>query len=273
MHPIERLRWIARAQGESASTIASEAAWTLGELGMTEPAAVLTASRRLVERHPECGPLWWACAQLIAAEDPYEAAGKVSQALVGDAAAVSLARALRREVASSDVVVACVPSDLLRSACNQRRLGGIRLVASYGELRSEIRSFTQGADDVTGYEIEDGEEAFGGASVLCVEPLLASSRGLVVQTGVADVIRMAIDQKVPVWALLAAGRVLPPSIARAAVDLAEAAPPSYGLDLEVVEPAAFAVAVDEEGDSPEVDGALGRVTCPTTPELVPRPAR
>ena len=57
MHPIERLRWIARAEDEPAASLGSEAAWTLAELAEQEPNALLTACRRLLDRHPACGPL------------------------------------------------------------------------------------------------------------------------------------------------------------------------------------------------------------------------
>ncbi|MGH9295606.1 MAG: hypothetical protein ACRD0B_09770, partial [Acidimicrobiales bacterium] len=69
MHPIERLRYIARVQGESGPTIAIEAAWTLAELATIEPSALVTACRRLIEHHPECGPLWWVSAHLVVADD------------------------------------------------------------------------------------------------------------------------------------------------------------------------------------------------------------
>ena len=56
MHPIERLRWIARAEDEPAASLGSEAAWTLAELAEQEPTALLTACRRLLDRHPSLRP-------------------------------------------------------------------------------------------------------------------------------------------------------------------------------------------------------------------------
>ena len=54
------------------SVLAAEAAWTLAELAEAEPAALLTACRRLLERHPDCGPLWWTAARLVSADDALE---------------------------------------------------------------------------------------------------------------------------------------------------------------------------------------------------------
>ena len=38
-----------------------------------DPAGLVVACRRIVERHPNSGPLWWLCASVLAAPDPYRA--------------------------------------------------------------------------------------------------------------------------------------------------------------------------------------------------------
>lgn len=119
MHPIERLRWIARAEGEADTALAAEAAFTLAELAEQEPVALLTASRRLLERHPACGPLWWVCARLLeeaSGADPYESGRRLAVELVGDGVARSLARALRADLSSNDVIVATLPNEALGAA-------------------------------------------------------------------------------------------------------------------------------------------------------------
>src|ERR1700689_4842391 len=105
MHPIERLRWIAGAEDEPAASLASEAAWTLGELARDEPTAVLTASRRLLDRHPACGPLWWVCAKLAGADDAVEVARGAAVELCSDSTPDRIAAALRASFAASDVLV------------------------------------------------------------------------------------------------------------------------------------------------------------------------
>ena len=64
MHPIERLRYVARAGWAPPAVLAAEAAWALGDLALHEETAVLPACRRLLDRHPGCGPLWWVAALL-----------------------------------------------------------------------------------------------------------------------------------------------------------------------------------------------------------------
>lgn len=69
MHPIERLRYLARLDPSRVDLIAIEAAETL--LACTsDPAELVVACRRLLERHPAAGPLWWVASSALTAADP-----------------------------------------------------------------------------------------------------------------------------------------------------------------------------------------------------------
>ena len=70
VHPIERLRYVARAGWAAPAVLAAEAAWALADLALHEEPAVLPACRRLLDRHPGCGPLWWVAARILTAGDP-----------------------------------------------------------------------------------------------------------------------------------------------------------------------------------------------------------
>jgi hypothetical protein len=119
MHPIERLRAVARAGWAPADVLASEAAWALAALGVHEPPALVPACRRLLARHPGCGPLWWLSARVLSAGDPVAEAETCALELDADVTpeqldeAVGVRRAVRRggmgEIAAADVVV--VPVD------------------------------------------------------------------------------------------------------------------------------------------------------------------
>lgn len=84
MHAIERLRWVAGTRWAPAGDLAAEAAWALAELAEEEPLAVLPACRRLLDRHPGCGPLWWVAASVLTAPDPAEAAADCGDKLADD---------------------------------------------------------------------------------------------------------------------------------------------------------------------------------------------
>jgi hypothetical protein len=66
---MEYLRHVAGAQGASASDLVHESAWALGAMA-SDPQALVLIVRRLVEKHPTCGPLWWLGAHVLTATDP-----------------------------------------------------------------------------------------------------------------------------------------------------------------------------------------------------------
>ena len=77
MHPIERLRYVARSSGGDQRMLVRETAGALRGLGF-DPAGLVVACRRIVERHPNSGPLWWLCASVLAAPDPYRCAAALA---------------------------------------------------------------------------------------------------------------------------------------------------------------------------------------------------
>jgi hypothetical protein len=83
---------------------------------MYEEHAVLPACRRLLDRHPGCGPLWWVAARILTSGDPVGEAERCADALESDPTSDLLRedlgavrRAVRHggvgEVASADMVV------------------------------------------------------------------------------------------------------------------------------------------------------------------------
>ena len=78
MHPIERLRIVARASGEGPGLLGAEAAGALAAFG-ADPAGLVTACRRMVDRQPTSGPFWWLCARVLAAGDPVDEAWRSAE--------------------------------------------------------------------------------------------------------------------------------------------------------------------------------------------------
>jgi len=96
--------------------LASEAAWALAELIEQEPPAAVPACRRLLERHPSSGPMWWVAARVLGARDPVAEAEACGDELQEDDSADHLDEALPEDgrvvrhggvgdVAAADVVV------------------------------------------------------------------------------------------------------------------------------------------------------------------------
>jgi hypothetical protein len=90
MHPIERLRWVARSPEGDLSLLAVEAAEALASFA-DDPAGLVIASRRLIERRPAAGPLWWLASRVLCALDPGFEAVAAAAELEGDRTPVALA--------------------------------------------------------------------------------------------------------------------------------------------------------------------------------------
>jgi len=81
---MERLRFVARAARASPSILAAEAAWALADLAEEEVPALVPACRRLLDRQPGCGPLWWLSARVLSAGDPVTEAQRCARDLEED---------------------------------------------------------------------------------------------------------------------------------------------------------------------------------------------
>src|SRR5205807_10555596 len=89
MHPIERLRMVARAAGDGTALVAQEAAGALVAFG-DDPAGLVTACRRLVDRQPTSGPIWWLAERVLTAADPAQAAWQAVERRPDDTTAEQL---------------------------------------------------------------------------------------------------------------------------------------------------------------------------------------
>ncbi|MGA2036207.1 MAG: hypothetical protein ABSH04_01310 [Acidimicrobiales bacterium] len=116
MHPIERLRFVARTGWAGPSVLAAEAAWALADLAEREAPALVPACRRLLDRQPGCGPLWWLAARVLSAGEPVSEAQRCARELENDPTPTLMlealppgARAVRQggigEVVGADLVV------------------------------------------------------------------------------------------------------------------------------------------------------------------------
>ena len=184
MHPIERLRAVARARDLEQTLLASEAASVLGSLAF-DPMSLLTSCRRLIDRHPAAGALWWACARLLAADDARAEARRIALDLDDDPARIDLSLEL-----PDGAVVAIVPD----------AAGGSDLAGDLAGMR----------DDLEVVEA-DGAAPAGGttAGILLVETGAAGPDRFLGAAGTAEAMAEAREAGAAVWLLVAVGRRLP----------------------------------------------------------------
>jgi hypothetical protein len=262
MHPIERLRWIARAHGEAPSALAVEAAWTISELAIDDPAAVVTACRRLIEAHVTVGPLWWVAANLLASSDPDQAARKAVDELLSDTTGDMLAEELSARVSDEAAIVVTCPTETVLEALSYRPAAVVRVLGPSHARRAELRKFESLVYEVHGFEPDRAEEAVEGATVVLVEALAAGSAGVVANAGTATLARLARQASVPLWAVAGVGRVLHDHLLREMLRRA-------GSDVDLIGPELLEAVFGRGGLESPVEG-LARSTCPPAPELLVR---
>jgi hypothetical protein len=278
VHPIERLRYVARSSGDP-SELAQEAAEALAALS-GDPRALLTASRRLLDAHPECGPLWWLAARLLCAVDPARVAEESREQLSGDVTAEELASSL-----PGAAIVVTAPSRLVLDALSLRPDCTARLVGPPAALRPALRLLADDVAEVAGYAPSECGGALRGATVLLVEALAASPSGVLASAGSAALLRRAAASEVACWLVAGHGRVLPAALFEACATRAlrgrrtgeRLAPDRFGLlgldepavhagDIERVAADAFSAAVTSFGPLAPTP-ALAEAGCPAPAEL------
>ena len=235
MHPIERLRAVARAREVDQSLLAAEAAAVLGSFGNDLP-GLLTSCRRLLDRHPSAGALWWASARLLAAGDVWAESRSIREDLGGESAATSLSLDL-----PDGAVVAVVPD-----------------VAGGSDLAYELNSWRDDlvvAHDPGALHLDRDEPR-----ILLVEAGAAGPDRFLAPPGTGDEIVAAKDSGVPVWLVVDVGRRLPSVLFDVVVQRASA--PTRGIEPVEVVPIAEVERVIEPR----------RIDCPVPPELLRAPA-
>lgn len=205
MHPIERLRYVARATGADPSLVAREAAGALGEVAMDEPAGLVPACRRLIGRHVTSGPLWWLSARMLSAEDPVDSARRAVDDLDADHTGRALGRALPDE---ATVLVVGWPDT---AAGALRRRGDVEvLVVDAGGEGSALARRLVDAGSVASVVPDAGLGAAAALSgVVVVEAHAAGPSGIIAAAGSHAAAAVAVSAGVPVWAVAPVGTVLP----------------------------------------------------------------
>jgi hypothetical protein len=262
VHPIERLRWIARTHDEATTMLAAEAAWTISELAAEDPAAVVTACRRLVEAHVTAGPLWWVAATLLVSPDPSSAARIAVDDLLADPTADFLADELNERLVGDAVLVVVCPAEIVLEALSQLPSTTVRVVGSLPRRRAVVRAFEANLSEASGWDSDEAAQAVKGAAVVLLEALAAGPAGLIVAAGSQSLVEAAHEASVPVWAVVGVGRVID-------VKLLEEMRRRAGEDVELVDPGDLEAVLGPSGIVTPVVG-LGRQPCPPAPELLVR---
>lgn len=269
MHPIEHLRYVARAHGVDPAALVEETAHALGSLHF-DPSGLTVAARRIVERHPFTGPLWWLCANVTTAGEPFEAVWELADRARSDRTAFELAAELPDD---ADVVTIGDPS-LIGSGLARR--GDVRVLAL--DVDHSATSFVRRLErhDVDYEPVEAGAAgaATRCADVVLIEALALDAERIVVPSGSSTIAAAATAWQTPVWLVAGVGRRLPGGFVDAMVErrasLAEDLD-EWQIDVEIIPTRLVTDVVGPLGRMP-MGPPAARPECPLAAELLARPA-
>jgi len=169
----------------------------------SDPAALVTACRRLVDRQPASGPIWWLAAHVLCGADAEEAAWTAARAFDRDPTPSYVNEELP---AQAKITVIGWPE---QAALALRRRGDLSVFVVGGESRRTARAFE--SYDVEG-EIVDPvalAAAVTASTVLVLEATAAGPDAFLAAAGSLPAALVARHAGVPVWLVAGRGRVLP----------------------------------------------------------------
>ncbi len=204
MHPIEQLRYVARASGADAGLLVQEAASALGVF-RHDRAGLVTGARRLLTRQPSVGPLWWMCSRLTMSADPWLEARAVIEELRSD----RTDRELAHHLPDGGTVVLVGWPDTIVAALPRRGDVFALVVDVDGQGPAVVRRLDRA--DVESETIDSSRNAGAveAADVVLVEAAVAGPAAALVDVGSVALAATARALGKPTWLVAAVGRRVP----------------------------------------------------------------
>ena len=260
MHPIERLRYVARSSGAPQQLMVEETAAALTSFGF-DPQGLVTACRRMIARQPSSAPLVWLAARLLTAGDPHVEARAVVDEIGDDPTGARLSRAFPVD---ATICVLGWP-DVVDDALVMRGDLEVLVVDVMGEGSGLVQRLWHSEVDAVDVPLSGLGAAAAHADLVVLEASAVGPTEALAIPGSRAAAAVAAHAGIPVWLTAGVGRLLPQRmwdglLARAIPDDA------WDGDDEVVPLASISHLVGPEGPEP-VDNGLRRVDCPVVPEL------
>lgn len=261
MHPIERLRMVARASGEDPGMVAREAAAALAGCA-DDPRALVMACRRLVDRQAAAGPVWWLAARVVAAADPETEAWRAAEALRDDPTPAVAAAALPDDARVTVLGWPEQVTDVLR----RRGDVAVLVVDALGDGSPLVAALERSGSDAVLVPDAGVGAAVAASDLLLLDASAVGPGGFLAVTGSRAAAAVAYTEQIPVWVVAGVGRVLPPRLWAAMLGAMEGTGDPWDADWEYV-PLALATSIlGPEGPLAPAD-ALARADCQDAPEL------
>jgi hypothetical protein len=267
MHPIERLRMVARSGSAGPTLLAREAIGALAGFA-AEPSALVTGCRRLVDRHLEVGPIWWLAARILTAGDPGTEIHRTAAELDDDDTAGILAAELPGDLTA---VVVGWPEHTAQAL---RHRGDVEVLVVDFDGEGEALARRLSAAGVDAWDVPASGVAAAAvvSGLVVVEAVSAGPSGLLAAPGSHAAAAVARQSGTPVWAVAGTGRVLPGRLWDAQLERLDSADDEpWERAVELVPLSLVDRVIGPEGGYEPAELA-GRSGCPVAAELL-RPAR
>lgn len=261
MHPIERLRFVARSSGAPADVLVRETATALRAF-RGDDAGLVAACRRVVDRQLTCAPLWWLCARMISAPD----ATLEAYAAVDEIESDPTARTLAAELPDGAVVVLIGWPDQVAGAL--RRRGDLEvLVVDTDGSAAELVDRLEAADiDAVEVRAANVGAAVRSADLVLVDTFAVGPTASLAPAGAVAAAATAQHLGIPVWLAAGAGRLMPGAMFDALLRRWSAITDEL-LSAEELLPLDLVDRVAGTGGIATVTDALRWTDCPVAPEL------
>lgn len=272
VHPIEHLRYVARATGADPSSLVEETAHALGSLRF-DPSGIVVACRRIVERHPFTGALWWLSSNVLTSSEPFDAVWELAGQIRTDRTGSELAA----EIPDDATVVTIGAPELIGDGLVRR--GDVRVLALDADHRATSFARRLERHDVD-YEPIDAGTAGAvtrAADLVLIEALAVDSDRIVAPIGSSTIAAAAHAWGTPVWLVAGLGRRLPTAMIDAMVakidaivgpeDPDERSLDPWELDVEVIPTSMVNAVVGPHGKVPMGPPAIV-AECPMAYELL-----
>ncbi|HUW00949.1 MAG TPA: hypothetical protein VMW08_01230 [Acidimicrobiales bacterium] len=204
MHPIERLRYVARAGGVEQATLVRETASALSAFG-DDSIGLVTACRRIIDRHPTSGPLWWLCARVLVGEHPRDEAWNALEEIEDDRTGGALGYSL------PDDSVVCVIGwpEIAGEALVKRGDATVLAVDVGGEATGLVQRLYRADSEAVDITPDRMAGAVASSTLVVVESDAVGPTHALAVAGSLPAVLLAREAGVPVWLVAGVGRLLP----------------------------------------------------------------
>ena len=261
MHPIERLRYVARASGVPQSVLVRETAGALMSFSR-EPHGLVTACRRMISRQPASGPLLWLASHVLSSGDPGTELRNCLEALDTD----RTARELRYAIPDGATVAVLGWPEAASEALPARGDCEVLVIDVLGEGTGFVQRLWNDDVDAADVPVNGLGAAVADADLLLLESPAVGPEEFLAVAGSRAAAAVAAHRGIPVWLVGGVGRVLPAPLYSSLRSRVVPDDP-WDLDEEFVPLDLVSHIVGPDGAASVTD-ALQQIDCPVAAELL-----